>query len=112
MNRAKNLWWIVGLLLAVGVVLLSPLASPHPDGLERVAEDTGFIGQAEDSPYVVMPDYTMPGIQNGTVSTIIAGVSGTLVVFGLVWGLSRILRKRTASAERPDVDSRSVTRER
>jgi len=31
-------------------VLLSPLASSSPDGLERVAEDKGFIDAAEAPP--------------------------------------------------------------
>ena len=32
----------IALSLALAI-FLSPFASPHPDGLERVAEDKGFI---------------------------------------------------------------------
>ena len=31
-------WAAVGLVIALAVTLLAPLASPYPDGLERVAE--------------------------------------------------------------------------
>jgi len=108
MKRIPRYWWVVGLLFAVAVVLLSPLASPHPDGLERVAEDTGFIQEAEPSPYEVLPDYTVPGVGNEAASTIAAGIIGTLVVFGLGYGLSRALGRRgraegSASAGSGDV---------
>src|SRR5512140_496485 len=36
-------WIVAGILVALGVVLLSPLASVHPDGLNRVAMDLGFF---------------------------------------------------------------------
>lgn len=112
MTRATHVWWVVGLGVALTLALFSPLASSRPDGLERVAEDTGFIEQAEEAPYVVMPDYTIPGIRNDGMSTIISGVSGTLVVFALAWGLSRVLRSRTGSAGRADPESHAVTKER
>ena len=87
-------WWIAGLLLAVTLVLFSPLASSHPDGLERVAEDTGFLEDAEPSPYEVLPDYTVPGVRNEAASTIAAGIIGTLLVFALGYGLSRAVRRK------------------
>ena len=37
-----NGWVIAGLALTLLAVLISPFASAHPDGLERVAEDIGF----------------------------------------------------------------------
>jgi len=94
MKRIVRYWWIAGLLLAVTVVLFSPLASSHPDGLERVAEDTGFIEEAEPSPYEVLPDYTVPGVRNEAASTIAAGIIGTLLVFALGYGLSRAVRRK------------------
>ncbi len=46
-NRLGRWWWVVGIAIAaLIVVILAPLASPDPDGLERVAEDHGFIDQA------------------------------------------------------------------
>jgi hypothetical protein len=93
----KRKWWIVGLLIALAVTLISPLASAWPDGLERVAEDKGFIEDAQNAPYEVIPDYVFPGIGNEAVATILAGIVGTLVVFGLAYGLGALLRRREAT---------------
>jgi hypothetical protein len=100
METLKKYWWIVGLLLALGVALLSPLASPHPDGLERVAEDQGFAHKAKEAPIQVIADYLFPGIENEAVATIVAGVLGTVVVFGVGYGLAWVLRRRTGAAAR------------
>jgi len=83
------------LLIALLVALFSPLASVHPDGLERVAEDQGFIDRAGDAPYEVVPGYTFPGIASESGATILAGLVGTLVVFGLTFGLALLLRRRS-----------------
>jgi len=95
MNRLKKYWWAIGLLLALAVALFSPLASSHPDGLERVAEDQGFLDQARGVPFQIIPDYLFPGIENEAVATILAGVVGTVVVFGLGYGLAWVLRQRS-----------------
>lgn len=83
----------VGLVLALAAALLSPLASSSPDGLERVAEDQGFLGRALNPLFHVLPDYTIPGL-NGDLSTILAGVIGLLIVFALVYGISLLIRGR------------------
>jgi hypothetical protein len=93
----KRKWWIVGLLIALAVTLISPLASAWPDGLERVAEDGSFSEDARETPYEVIPDYVFPGIGNEAVATILAGIVGTLVVFGLAYGLGALLRRREAA---------------
>jgi len=84
----------VGLLLALLIALFSPLASPHPDGLERVAEDKGFLDRAREAPYQLIPDYLFPGIENEQLATIVAGLLGTLVMFGVGFGLAWVLRRR------------------
>ncbi|MFL7808634.1 MAG: PDGLE domain-containing protein [Anaerolineae bacterium] len=94
MKWVKKYWWVVGLLIALGLALLSPLASPHPDGLERVAEDQGFIDRAQDPPFQVIADYAFPGIENEAVATVMAGLVGTLSVFSLGYGLAMLLRRR------------------
>lgn len=90
-------WVAVGLLIALVVVLFSPLASPEPDGLERVAEDVGFLATAQEAPYQILPDYTIPGVDNQALSTILAGAVGTLVVAGLGYGIGRIAETRRKS---------------
>jgi cobalt/nickel transport system permease protein len=96
-------WAVVGLVIALGVTLFAPLASEHPDGLERVAEDLGFIDLALDAPYEIIPDYALPGIAEGSpVATILAGVVGVLIVaivgLGIAFAVVR-LRRRSALQE-------------
>jgi cobalt/nickel transport system permease protein len=89
-------WAAVGLVLALAVTLLAPLASPHPDGLERVAEDKGFIGAAQDAPYEIIPDYVLPGIPDEALATIAAGIVGTLIVAAVAFAVARV-RHQTVS---------------
>ena len=86
---------LASLLLAI---FLSPFASPWPDGLERVAEDKGFIDSAESQPAISgpIPDYAWPGIKNERLATSIAGLVGTLMLCGLGLGLGYFLRKKNA----------------
>jgi len=90
----KSKWWIVGLCIALMVAVLAPLASKLPDGLERVAQDHNFAGKAAEPAFSVMPDYAFPGIDNETAATIIAGIIGTLLLFGIVFCLAGILRSK------------------
>ncbi len=91
---------VVGLGIAVGAALLAPLASSDPDGLERVAEDQGFLSLAQNPSFSLLPDYTLPGL-TGPLSTIIAGIVGLLIVFAIAYGISLLLRGRNASADDP-----------
>lgn len=93
-TRARGLGWAaVGLALALAVTLLAPYASPHPDGLERVAEDLGFLERALDAPYEIIPDYVLPGIGDERLATIAAGVVGTLIVAGVALIIARLRRQ-------------------
>ncbi len=94
-KKLKKHWWVVGLLLAIVMALLSPLASPHPDGLVRLAQDKGFAGKAREATIRLIPDYLFPGIENGAVARTVAGVVGTLGVFGLGYGVAWLLRRRS-----------------
>lgn len=99
----------VGLAFAVIIAFLSPLASAHPDGLERVAEDQGFLEQARDAPYEVLPDYTVPGVPNERVSTILAGLVGVVLVTAGTLAAARLLsrgRPSGAAALRGDLRRR------
>jgi cobalt/nickel transport system permease protein len=83
----------VVLALVVGIVAVF-FASPSPDGLERVAEDKGFLAAAQDAPFQIMPDYVAPGIANETLAGVIAVVLGTLLLFAVGYGIARALRRR------------------
>ena len=86
--------WYGLLLLALLLAILSPLASSSPDGLERVAEDKGFLSAALEPLFEVMPDYVIPGVTNEAVATILVGIVGTLIFFGIGYGLAKLLRKK------------------
>ena len=91
---------IFGMVLAAGIALfLSPWASSWPDGLERVAENLGFIKKAEGPGAVLwgkspLPEYKVPGIQDEPWATGLAGLLGTIAIAAGGWGLARLLRKR------------------
>ena len=90
----KIRWWHIGLALCLIVALLSPLASSSPDGLEKVAEDKGFLEEAVESVFDIIPDYAFPGIENEAMSTIVAGLIGTVVLFVLAYAVGRAVRAR------------------
>ncbi len=89
--------WALGLGLALLLALASPLASSHPDGLEWVAEQQGFLDSARGPLYEIIPDYVFPGIPNEALATIAAGVLGTLIVFGVALSVAVVRRGRSAS---------------
>jgi len=87
-------WWHGALIFALVLALLSPLASSSPDGLERVAEDKGFMETAHGAVFEVIPDYVMPGIRSEAIATILAGIIGTLILFSIGYGLAKLLRTK------------------
>lgn len=86
-------WVVLGLVLALGVAAFSPLASPDPDGLEKVAAQYNFLDKATAPLYNLLPDYTIPFISNQTLSGLVAVVVGTLCVFGVSYFIGRVQRK-------------------
>jgi len=94
---ARNIGVVVGgLLISLVLVVLSPLASSHPDGLEWVAEKHGFIEVAREAFYNIVPDYSMPGISNPALATIVAGILGAVIVFGVAYGIARAEKRPSA----------------
>jgi cobalt/nickel transport system permease protein len=92
-------WVMAGMAIALLVTLLAPLASPSPDGLEWVAQQQGFIAAAQDAPYQILPDYTLPFLGETAVSTILAGMIGVLLVGGVMALVARTVRRRSAVSE-------------
>jgi hypothetical protein len=46
----------------------------------------------------VFPNYTIPGIQNSNLATIVAGILGLIIVFGVTITIGR-MEKRTTIRE-------------
>ena len=90
----KSKWWIIGLSIALLLAIISPIASQFPDGLDRFAEDGNFGDKATDPAFTVVPDYSFPGVADEAVATIIAGVLGTLILFGFTLGLASLLKSK------------------
>lgn len=89
--------FLVVSLLVAGVA--SYYASSHPDGLEHVAEQTGFLDSAEDSATSDSPlaDYQTEGVDDPRVSGGLAGVIGVAVMLLLSTGLFWVVRRREPS---------------
>lgn len=96
-NQRKGWIWMglgIALLLAL---FLSPFASSSPDGLERVAEMKGFKDKGESWTlwlYAPLRDYAISWVKNEKVSTALSGLIGTLAVFFIALGFSKLLKKR------------------
>jgi hypothetical protein len=80
MEKVSNKKFYIGGLL-VSLVLagfVSFYASSHPDGLEKVADEIGFIETAEDPATAgsVLADYGVAGVENERASVGVAGVIG------------------------------------
>jgi hypothetical protein len=88
----KVKWWLIGLFICLAIACLSPLASSSPDGLEKVAENKGFIDLGQETPFQVIADYLFPGMENEVLATILAGIIGTLILFGVAYGVAWLLK--------------------
>lgn len=87
---------LIGALLLVLVV--APLASPDPDGLETVAAQTGFAATAEDPPMGgPLADYEVAGLEGKRSATVVAGAVGVVVTFLAGFGLIALSRRRSVA---------------
>ena len=104
LNKKTNATILVigGLAIALFITLFSPFASSSPDGLERVAENKGFIETQKAPPYEIIADYAFPWVGNEKAATILAGMTGVLLVTavasGLALGLQRAGKRRPGGA--------------
>lgn len=76
-------------------VFISPFAASSPDGLERVADDKGFIEKGRTRQVFPAPlaDYFWPGIRNQKLAVALSGLAGTLAVFIIASGLGIYLKR-------------------
>jgi cobalt/nickel transport system permease protein len=95
-SKGSKAIWVGGLSVAALLAILSPLASAHPDGLEWVAEQKGFLEAARAPLHTLIPEYVLPGISNGVLATILAGILGMLLVLGAALGMTYIRKNKKA----------------
>lgn len=80
------------ILTLICLAVLTPLASDFPDGLEKVAETLG-IKEHDPAWKGLMPDYTLPTIDNPHISTFVAGTFGVFLVLGVAFILGIVITK-------------------
>jgi cobalt/nickel transport system permease protein len=61
-----------------------------------VAEDVGFLQLGQAAPYNILPDYTIPFLGETSISTIVAGLIGALLVAAIAVGVGYLLRRQSA----------------
>ncbi|MBW4614204.1 MAG: energy-coupling factor ABC transporter permease [Desmonostoc vinosum HA7617-LM4] len=86
---------VVSIFLIAGV--LSLFASAWPDGLEKVAENLGFINLAEQVRVTVptpLADYEIQDL--GPIGTSIAGLVGAAVCFAVAFGIAKVVKPKNA----------------
>jgi hypothetical protein len=100
-KKSIVIFTLAGLAVAVALALIiSPWASSSPDGLEKIAEDKGFLDKAEETEPAwgssPIPDYAMPGLDEShpALATALAGLAGTVAIFLIAWGLALVLKKK------------------
>ena len=87
----KYLAAIAGIIFFLAVFI--PLASSSPDGLERIVEN---FGVQETAPIWngIMSDYTIATIANPYISTLIAGILGTVIVLVATYLLGMVIEAK------------------
>lgn len=112
-NRAVIIGGLGIALLIAG--LLSPLASQNPDGLDRVSQDHKFDTKAaEDTPARKLPfhsifdEYAVRGVPTA-IATPLAGLAGTLITFGLAWGIGKLAVPKSRKEICGEVEKREAS---
>lgn len=84
---------LFGFIVSIILVLLSPLASSFPDGLEKVSEIFNFSERETSLINSPIPDYSLPSIKTSSLSTIFAGFVGVIIVFFILVTLGYVIKK-------------------
>ncbi|HBC43549.1 MAG: PDGLE domain-containing protein [Pseudanabaena sp.] len=108
MNK-NRIFLFIGLAIALSIAaFLSPFASKNPDGLDRVAQDLKFEEKVATEPPAkqlpfsqIFDEYSIKVIpkDNEKLATALAGVTGTLVVFGLAWAIGKLTVRNSEPKE-------------
>jgi len=87
----------VVLSLIVGILAVF-FASGSPDGLERVAKDSGFLDTARGPLFNVIPGYVLPGVASESLGGVLAVVIGVILLFAVGYAIARSLRQRSGTS--------------
>ena len=102
--KISNRKFFASALLASAILAggASFYASSSPDGLEKVAEDVGFISTAKDHTFgdFTLSDYGIDGFENARLSVGLAGLIGVGATALLATGLFMLIRKKAPSKNR------------
>ena len=93
----QNKFLRAGLLVSLAIAgVLSYYASSQPDGLEKVAEDKGFLDTAKDSVNAGTPlaDYGITGLENERLSVGLSGIIGVIVTLIVAFAIFTTLAKK------------------
>jgi len=102
MTERKNYTFVlVGIIAALTIaMLISVFASSFPDGLEKVAENLGFIGNSREivpESFFLIPDYTFRAVGSELWQVSLAGMSGVLIIlafFGIIYLIYKAVNKK------------------
>ena len=89
---------VVAILIAT---FISPFASSFPDGLEKVAENLGFIDNATnvvEEDFFIIPDYSFPYVNSEIWQGPLAGFLGVLIIlilFGIIYLIYRAVTRKS-----------------
>jgi cobalt/nickel transport system permease protein len=97
-TRVRARVFVLGgaLVALVFAAVVSQFAVDQPDGLERVAEDTGFAASGTEHALSdsLFADYATAGISNESLSLAVAGIVGTMVTLAVAAGIFLTLKER------------------
>jgi len=85
--KRNTLFTVIAILIILIIAMaLSLVASSFPDGLEKVAENYGFIDRAIEilpEGFFLIPDYAFGGVENEYWQTSLAGFFGVLIILAI-----------------------------
>jgi len=101
-SKPNRTFILTGIAISLSIAaFISPFASQDPDGLDRVAQDLKFEEKAVEEPITkqippaqIFDEYSLKAVKDPKISTALAGIAGTLLVFGLSWGLGELAVRR------------------
>lgn len=89
----------VFIVLTLVCLLISPIASSLPDGLETVLDKQQLSMYVNELHWPVMADYSFSLVSNSNLQLWLAGIIGVLIVVAISFALSLVARLRAGSKQ-------------